>query len=90
MADLELLVRSAARKAGRTVGIVGVELAGGRIEGSLPRDEAGRVRIVCRRWAERRTVPIEGDRPACYEASNADCESCVADIREGVVETWRP
>jgi hypothetical protein len=55
----------------------------------LPTDEEGRARIVCRRHAERRAVPLDGEaRPACYEAGHADCEGCVEDVRDGLVETW--
>lgn len=54
----------------------------------LPRDDGG-VRIVCRRHAERRTVPLDGaGRPECFENGHADCEGCVEDIRAGRVETW--
>jgi hypothetical protein len=51
-------------------------------------DEEGRARIVCRRYAEQRAVDLDGDgRPSCYE-DHPDCEGCVEDISEGVVETW--
>jgi hypothetical protein len=57
--------------------------------GELPRDDEGRARIVCRRHAERRAVAVdETGRPACYETDHPDCEGCVADVREGAVETW--
>jgi hypothetical protein len=88
MADFGGLIRNAARRAGRTVGRVGKELSGGRIEGSLPQDESGQVRIVCRRHAEKRALSLEAGNPSCYEAGNADCESCVEDISDGTVETW--
>jgi hypothetical protein len=88
MADLGDWLRNAARKAGRTVGSVSVQFAGGRIEGTLPHDESGKVRIVCRRHAERRAVTLNGDTPACYESDNPDCESCVEDVADGTVETW--
>jgi hypothetical protein len=56
---------------------------------SLPRDEAGRARIVCRRHADKRAATIDREgRPACFEADHPDCEGCAEDIREGVVETW--
>jgi type II secretory pathway pseudopilin PulG len=55
----------------------------------LPTDENGNVRIVCRRYAERRTVRIdEAGRPECYEADHPDCEGCVEDIRDHRIETW--
>jgi len=56
---------------------------------SLPRDDEGRVRLVCRRHAERRAVAIDDEgQPSCYDAGHPDCEGCVADIRDGIVETW--
>ncbi|WP_136717529.1 DUF7091 family protein [Halorientalis salina] len=55
----------------------------------LPQDEAGRARIVCRRYAERRAVSLdEQARPTCFDADHQDCRGCVEDIREGTVETW--
>jgi len=56
---------------------------------SLPRDDEGRARIVCRRHADQRAVAIDDDgRPACFEAGHPDCEGCVEDVRDGIVETW--
>ncbi len=56
---------------------------------SLPRDDEGRARVVCRRHADRRAVAIDDDgRPACFEAGHPDCEGCVEDVRDGIVETW--
>ena len=56
---------------------------------SLPRDGAGRTRIVCRRHADRRAAVIDADgRPACFEAGHPDCEGCAEDVRDGIVETW--
>lgn len=55
----------------------------------LPVDEAGRSRIVCRRFAERRAVRIDdAARPACFEEGHADCHGCREDIRRGGIETW--
>ncbi|SFR34382.1 DUF7091 family protein [Halogeometricum limi] len=55
----------------------------------LPRDDEGRVRLVCRRYAERRAVGVDTDGyPACFEAGHPDCEGCAEDVRTGVVETW--
>ncbi|PSQ32315.1 hypothetical protein BRD09_04120 [Halobacteriales archaeon SW_10_68_16] len=55
----------------------------------LPTDGAGQARIVCRRYAEKRTVPLEeGARPACFEADHPDCQGCLEDIRAGRIETW--
>jgi len=88
MADFGGLVRRAARRAGRTVGAVSKELAGGKAEGALPQDDSGRVKIVCRRYAEKRAVAITNGAPDCYEPTNPDCESCLEDIEDGTVETW--
>ncbi len=88
MADLGTWLRNAARKAGRTVGAVGEQFSGGRIEGSLPQDDSGKVRIVCRRYAERRAVTVTAGKPSCFEARDPDCESCLEDIADGTVETW--
>jgi hypothetical protein len=55
----------------------------------LPRDEEGRARIVCRRYAERRAVSLDSQaRPNCFEPDHPDCEGCVEDVRDGRVETW--
>jgi hypothetical protein len=57
--------------------------------GTLPTDEDGKVRIVCRRYDERRLAPLDDlGRPSCYEAGNEDCESCVDAVSDGTVETW--
>lgn len=57
--------------------------------GELPHDEAGRVRIVCRRYAERRAVQLDpSGHPACYDRGHRDCEGCVEDIQAGRIETW--
>lgn len=56
---------------------------------SLPTDEEGRARIVCRRYAERRACAIDDQlRPACYDPDHVDCQGCVEDIRDGRIETW--
>jgi len=53
-------------------------------DGDLPT-----ARIVCRRYAERRVVGIDGEgRPSCFEAGHHDCEGCAEDVRAGRVETW--
>lgn len=55
----------------------------------LPTDEAGRCRLVCRRYAEKRAVDVDAaGRPACFEADHPDCVGCVEDVREGRIETW--
>jgi len=57
--------------------------------GSLPTDEEGRVRLVCRRYEERRLAPLDDKgRPSCYEAGNEACEGCVEAVRDGSVDTW--
>lgn len=55
----------------------------------LPVDDAGRLKIVCRRHAERRAVPVDdAGRPACYDADHPDCQGCVEDITDGSIEVW--
>lgn len=55
----------------------------------VPTDDAGNARIVCRRYAEKRTVSVDEDgRPACFDPTHPDCEGCAEDVRQGVVETW--
>ncbi|WP_137287972.1 DUF7091 family protein [Natronorubrum halophilum] len=55
----------------------------------IPSDEAGRAKIVCRRYAEQRAAMLDEQyRPACYEAGHPDCEGCAEDVREGRIETW--
>ena len=47
---------------------------------SLPHDDEGRAR---------RAVAVDDDgRPACFDAGHPDCEGCVEDVRDGIVETW--
>ncbi|MFC4359658.1 hypothetical protein ACFO0N_17070 [Halobium salinum] len=59
------------------------------VPADLPRDEEGRLRLVCRRYAERRAAAVDDEgRPACFEAGHPDCEGCVEDVRDGLVETW--
>ncbi len=51
--------------------------------------KGGPVRIVCRRYAEKRAVRLDSEgRPTCFEAGHADCEGCVEDINAGCIETW--
>jgi hypothetical protein len=55
----------------------------------LPQDDRGRAKIVCRRYAERRAVALDdAGRPACFDPDHTDCQGCVEDVRDGVVETW--
>jgi hypothetical protein len=86
---LERFVRTTFRSAGRRYAEARKAYREGRDTPALPRDEEGRVRIVCRRAAERRAVALDdAGRPECYEAGHPDCEGCVEDVHEGVVETW--
>ncbi|MFB6160380.1 MAG: hypothetical protein ABEJ61_04285 [Haloferacaceae archaeon] len=86
---LESGLRRAFRTAGRRVAEIRDAYREGRRAADLPTDDEGRVRIVCRRHAERRAVTLDdAGRPACFEAGHPDCEGCVGDVREGVVETW--
>ncbi|APW96815.1 hypothetical protein CHINAEXTREME_03080 [Halobiforma lacisalsi AJ5] len=56
---------------------------------ALPSDEAGRAKIICRRYAEKRAAMLDDRyRPACYEDGHPDCEGCVEDVHEGRIETW--
>ncbi len=51
--------------------------------------ENERAKIVCRRYAEKRTVELDStDRPECYDADHPDCEGCVEDLHNGTIETW--
>ena len=91
---LERFVREQFRAAGRQYARAKRAYDDGRGDGDaadavLPRDEEGRVRLVCRRHAERRAVAVDADgRPACFETGHPDCEGCAEDVRSGVVETW--
>ncbi len=54
-----------------------------------PTDESGRVKLVCRRYAEKRAVDLDSEnRPACFEADHPDCVGCVEDLHDGRIETW--
>jgi hypothetical protein len=96
---LERVIRQQLRKAGRQFEEAKRAYAEGRDDPDgdaaaaarfdLPTDGDGRARIVCRRYAERRTVPVDDEgRPACFAPGHADCEGCAEDVRDGVVETW--
>ncbi len=86
-------LRTKLRSAGREYERARRAFAAGKAAGG-PGDEddaidEDRARIVCRRHAERRAVPLDtAGRPACFEAGHADCEGCVEDLREGRIETW--
>lgn len=86
---IQRFLRSKIRAAGRTVEEAERNFRRGRERGPLPTDDHGRVKIVCRRHAERRACALdEENRPACYEADHPACEGCVEDIRDGRIETW--
>jgi hypothetical protein len=86
---IDRFLRTTMRSAGRRFAAARRAYRAGRRAADLPTDDEGRVRIVCRRHAERRAVALDdAGRPACYEAGHPDCEGCVEDVREGVVETW--
>jgi hypothetical protein len=93
--DATSYVRERARAAGRLFERTRAAFREGRGDGAgaaafdLPADDDGRARIVCRRYAERRRVAVDGDgRPDCFDADHPDCVGCAEDVREGVVETW--
>lgn len=94
---LERVVRQQIRKAGRQFEEARRAYRDGKDETDhdsaerfdLPTDEDGNALIVCRRYAEKRTVGVDTEgRPACFEAGHPDCEGCAEDVRDGVVETW--
>ncbi|OYR54471.1 DUF7091 family protein [Halorubrum halodurans] len=96
---LERVIRQQLRKAGRQFEEAKRAYAEGRSDPDggnagterydLPTDADDRARIVCRRYAERRTTAVDAEgRPACFESGHADCEGCAEDVRDGYVETW--
>ena len=96
---LEHVIRQQLRKAGKQFEEAKRAYAEGRDDSDgdtagaarfdLPTDESGRARIVCRRHAERRTVPVDAEgRPTCFASGHPDCKGCAEDVRDGVVETW--
>lgn len=87
---LERFIRTKFRSAGRRFEEAQAAYEEGRAGGyDLPTDEAGRAKIVCRRYAERRAVAVDAEgKPACYDPEHPDCRGCAEDIREGIVETW--
>lgn len=89
---IDRFVRTRVRAAGRQYELARHSYADARdsvLAGNVPRDDADRVRIVCRRHAERRAVPLdERSRPTCYEDVHPDCQGCLEDLREGTIETW--
>ena len=86
---IEGFLRSTFRKAGRQYAESRTEFTTGRQTSQLPTDEHGRAKLVCRRYAEKRAVMLSEDGvPACFDPENVDCQGCLEDVREGVVETW--
>lgn len=84
-------LRTKLQNAGKQYETIRKEFATGRAEeiAELSQDESGRVKIVCRRYAEKRSVRLDGDgRPTCFESGHTDCEGCVEDIDDGCIETW--
>jgi len=94
MADdsrLARFLRSKLRAAGRQTAAARREFDVAKTAASheLPTDESGDVRIVCRRYAEQRAVAVDAEgRPACFDADHPDCQGCVEDVRDGLIETW--
>jgi hypothetical protein len=87
---LSRFIRTKVRAAGRQYARAREAYSGGRAAAlaDLPTDDEGRAQVVCRRYAERRAVRLDGDcRPDCFD-DHPDCEGCVEDIRDGTVETW--
>ena len=86
---VERFIRSTLQNAGRQVAEAKQAYREGRTIAGLPRDEQGRVRLVCRRHAERRAVGLDSKgRPACFDADHPDCRGCAEDVQDGIVETW--
>ena len=88
----ERFLRKTFRRAGRQYAEATRAYRSGRAHANtfdLPTDDAGLARLVCRRHVERRAVSVDaGGHPSCFDADHPDCQGCVEDIREGVVETW--
>ncbi|MFB6135780.1 MAG: hypothetical protein ABEJ04_03390 [Halobacteriaceae archaeon] len=80
--------RRAYREGREGEGASGGQGRGDGVAPDLPRDDAGRAKLVCRRYADRRAVELDGTVPACHEADHPACEGCLEDLREGRVETW--
>jgi hypothetical protein len=85
------IIRTALRSAGRQLkeARAAFDAARRTAAADLPQDEDGRAKVVCRRYAERRSVRLdERARPHCFDADHPDCQGCVEDVRDGSVETW--
>jgi hypothetical protein len=91
---VESFLRDRLRAAGRTyertrTAVQEGEAAVGDTDETLPTDEDGRAKIVCRRHATKRAVALDAEgRPACFEAGHTDCVGCVEDIEADRIETW--
>ena len=88
---LARFIRDGLRSAGRQLSDAKRAYSNGKRAtlAGLPRDDEGRARIVCRRYAERRAVSLDDRlRPVCYDADHPDCQGCVEDIEDGTVETF--
>lgn len=81
------LVRSKLRTVGRRYEETRRSYVDGRDSTADGDDETAD--IVCRRYAEKRTVTLDSDGcPHCYDAGSPDCEGCVEDLQNGTIETW--
>lgn len=88
---LSRFLRSKLRSAGRQYGEAreAYQSAKHAAAADLPLDDDGNVKIVCRRYAERRAVRLDAQgRPECFDADHADCQGCAEDVRDGQIETW--
>jgi type II secretory pathway pseudopilin PulG len=88
---LELLLRSKLRSAGQQYeeAMRAYNASKNATSTGLPTGEEGKVRIVCRRYAEKRSVTLdEQSHPPCFEPDHPDCQGCVEDINDGRIETW--
>lgn len=86
---IERFLRNTARGAGRRLETAKQAYRTGRATSELPTDDDGKVKLVCRRYAERRAVELDDlSRPDCFEADHPDCQGCLEDVRSGIVETW--
>lgn len=88
---LELLLRSKLRSAGRQYeeATRAYNASKSATTAGLPTDDDGKVRIVCRRYAEKRSLSLdEQGRPPCFDPDHLDCQGCVEDIDDGRIETW--
>jgi hypothetical protein len=88
---IERIVKQKLRSAGRQIGEAkqAYQRAKRAARADLPFREDGKAKIVCRRYAERRAVPVDAEgKPSCFDAESQDCQGCVEDVRAGDVETW--